>query len=124
MRPLEHFLSLLDKMERGSPRDRADETVARGFTDLTAAVIGREEAQDLCGALLELSREKPGSEERLSYLHVGYAAAFLLGEFDDSMELDAGEWEEVRGALEDAAGEMNINTLGALMGELLERGKL
>jgi hypothetical protein len=46
----------------------------------------------------------------------------LLG--DGSPEPEAGEWEDIRDALEDAAGEMDLATLGSLMGELLSRGKL
>ena len=124
MRPVEHYLSQLDKMDRGVPQARTEETAVRGFTDLAAAVIGGDGARDLCNALLGLQREKTVSGERLSYVKLGYAAAFLLGEFDDSMELDAEEWEEIRTALEEAAGEMDLNTLTALMGELLSRGKL
>jgi hypothetical protein len=124
MRPVEHFLSQLDKMERSGPQAGAEETAVRGFMDLAAAVIGGDGALNLCGALLGVLREKAGPGGRLSYLKLGYAAAFLLGEFDDSMELDAEEWEEIREALEDAAGEMDMNTLTALMGELLSRGKL
>jgi hypothetical protein len=121
MRPVEHFLSRLDKLDREGGGPGAEDQAARGFTDLAAPVIGRDGARDLCGALLGLSREKPGGAP---FIRLGYAAAFLLGEFDDSMELDSGEWEEIRSALEDAAGEMDMNTLTALMGDLLERGKL
>jgi hypothetical protein len=119
MRPVAHFLSQLDKMERG-PSAGAEETALRGFVELTAPVIGKAGARDLSAAILGILREKPGP----SYLRLGYAAAFLLGEFDDSMTLDAAEWEEIRDALEEAAGEMDLNTLTALMGELLSRGKL
>jgi hypothetical protein len=111
-------------MERGALRAGAEEEAARGFTDLAAAVIGRDGARELCGALLGVLREKAGPGGRLSYLTLGYAAAFLLGEFDDSMELDAEAWEEIRGALEDAAGEMDLHVLTALMGELLSGGRL
>ena len=124
MRPVEHYLSQLDKMDRGAPQAGAEETALRGFTDLAAAVIGRDGARDLCNALLGLQREKTGPGGRLSLIKLGYAAAFLLGEYDDSMELDTEEWEEIRAALEEAAGEMDLDTLTALMGELLSRGKL
>ncbi|MDR0732050.1 MAG: hypothetical protein LBF63_10310 [Treponema sp.] len=125
MKPVEHFLSQLDKMDRGGLEAGSDEAAIRGFTDLAAPVIGRDSAGDLCSALLEVLREKPGPEGRSSYVTLGYAAAFLLGEFDDdSMELGAGEWEEIRNALEDAACDMDLKTLTTLMGELLERGKI
>ncbi|MDR1443327.1 MAG: hypothetical protein LBI94_00430 [Treponema sp.] len=125
MRPLEHFLSRLDKFENegGELPAAAEEQIVRGFTDLVSPLIGREGARDLCSALLGGLRERPGPAGR-SYAKLGYAAAFILGEFDGSMELDGGDWEEIRTTLEDAAGEMDIKTLTALMGELLERGKL
>jgi hypothetical protein len=110
-------------MEREPPAG-AEETALRGFIGLTAPVIGKEGARDLSAALLGILREKPGPGGGLSYLSLGYAAAFLLGEFDDSMTLDAEEWGEIREALEESAGEMDMNTLTALMGELLSRGKL
>jgi hypothetical protein len=123
MRPVDHFLSQMDKMERGASA-AAEETAVRGFVELSAPVIGKDGARDLAAALLGVSREKPGKGGRPSYLKLGYAAAFLLGEFDDSMALDAEDWEEIRASLEEAAGEMDLNTLTALMGELLSRGKL
>jgi hypothetical protein len=124
MRPVEHFLSQLDQFERrhgnGPGEAGAEEPVVRGFIGLTAPVIGKEAASDLCGVFLNRPRGKDGSR----YRNLGCAAAFLLGEFDDSMELEADEWEAVRDALEDASGEMDLTTLGSLMGDLLSRGKL
>jgi hypothetical protein len=117
MRPVEHFLSQL------SANKGTESQIVRGFTELTAPVIGRAAAEDLCGLCLDLLKEKPGSGGP-PCLRLGYVAAFILGEFDDSMELGAGEWEAIRDTLEDAAGEMDLKTLTALMGELLERGKL
>jgi hypothetical protein len=116
----------LDRLERGGGDlpAAAEEQIVRDFTDLVAPLTGREGARDLCGALLGRLRERPGPVGCVSYAKLGYAAAFILGEFDDSMELGSGEWEEIRNTLEDAAGEMDIKTLTTLMGELLERGKL
>jgi hypothetical protein len=125
MRPVEHFLSQLDKIEGGAvPPGGAEEYIVRTFTGLTAPVIGKTAAADLCGALLDPPGENPGPGGGIPCLRLGYAAAFILGEFDDSMELSDGEWEEIRNTLEEAAGEMDLNTLTALMGELLERGKI
>jgi hypothetical protein len=124
MRPVEHFLSQLDRLERAAAPAAAEERVLRGFTDLVGPVIGRDGARDLGSALLGGLRERALSGERPSYDRLAFAAAFFLGEFDDSMKLEAGDWEEIRSALEEAAGEMDLNTLTALMGELLERGKL
>jgi hypothetical protein len=124
VRPVEHFLSQLDKFERrrgnGPEEAGVEDSICRSFIGLTAPVIGKDAAGDLCGAFLNRSRGKGGP----FYLTLGYAAAFLLGEFDDSMELDAGAWEAIRNALEDASGEMDLKTLGSLMGDLLSRGKL
>jgi hypothetical protein len=49
-------------------------------------------------------------------------AAFFLGEYDDSMSLGDEDWDDIRETLEEAAGEMEINTLTELMAELLKRG--
>ncbi|MDR1971664.1 MAG: hypothetical protein LBQ46_07060 [Treponema sp.] len=117
MRPVEHFLSQIDKLERGGSSPTAQERIARTFVDLTAPVIGRDAARDLCGAFLD----RGGGS---AYQKLGCAAAFLLGEFDETMDLDPGEWEDIRASLEDAAGEMDLNILTALMGELLARGKI
>jgi hypothetical protein len=122
MRPVEHFLSQLDKFERrrGPGEAGVEDSIIRGFIGLTAPVIGKGAAGDLCGAFLNRSRGNGGP----CYLKLGYAAAFLLEEFDDSMELEAAEWEDIRNALEDASGEMDLKTLASLMGDLLSRGKL
>ncbi|GHV75166.1 hypothetical protein AGMMS49940_24680 [Spirochaetia bacterium] len=40
------------------------------------------------------------------------------------MPLEGDDWETIRNTLEDVSGEMDINTLTALMGELLSRGIL
>jgi hypothetical protein len=122
VRPVEHFLSRIDKFERrrgAVPEDpAAAEQLIRDFIGLIAPAIGKDAAGSLAGALMN----QPAGEGR--FLRLGYAAAFLLGEFDSTMELDAGAWEEIRAALEDASGEMDLTVLTALMGELLSRGKL
>jgi hypothetical protein len=121
VRPVEHFLSRIDKFERrrgAAPEDpAAEEQLIRDFIGLTAVAIGKEAAGSLAGALMN----RPGEGR---FLRLGYAAAFVLGEFDDTMELDTGAWEEIRATLEDASGEMDITVLTALMGDLLARGKL
>jgi hypothetical protein len=127
MRPVDHFLSQLEKATRhgASPDDSRlspdpQEFITREFVSLTAPVIGEMEARDLCDAFLDRVR----ATNPPAYIKLGYAAAFLLGEFDDTMELSADEWEDIRDTLEDTAGEMNLDTLTTLMGELLSRGKL
>jgi hypothetical protein len=131
MRPVEHFLSLLDRLEQD--RDTADSTarkreneaaenrLVQEFVSLAAPVIGAVAAEDLCAAALE--RLKTGRPR--GYRKLGFIAAFLLEDFDDdSMELDEEDWEDIRETLEDASGEMDIETLTNLMGGLLSRGKL
>jgi hypothetical protein len=40
------------------------------------------------------------------------------------MSLADDDWEDIRETLEEVAGEMNMDTLTALMGDLLSRGKV
>jgi hypothetical protein len=123
MRPVDHFLSQLDKLERGSATalDAAGEDrLVRDFVSLCAPVTGAPAAEDLCRSILYRLR----GTAPLPLHKLGFAAAFLLGEFDDTMHLDQDDWEDVRETLEDVSGEMNLETLTALMGELLSRGKL
>jgi hypothetical protein len=122
MRPVDHFLSQLDKLERGSRAlDAAGEDrLVRDFVSLCAPVTGAPAAEDLCRSILDrLAGVTP-----LPLQKIGFTAAFLLGEFDDTMKLDQDDWEDIRETLEDISGEMNLDTLTALMGELLSRGKL
>jgi hypothetical protein len=118
MRPVDHFLSRLEKLAHGSADSQ--ELLTREVVSLTSPVIGGMAAADLCDAFLDRARAANPS----AYIKLGYAAAFLLGEFDDTMELEADEWVDVRDVLEDAAGEMNLDTLTALMSDLLSRGRL
>jgi hypothetical protein len=92
--PIDHFLSHLDKFERGSAvaLDAAGEDrLVRDFVSLCAPVIGASASVDLCRNILDrLRREIPSQLRKL-----GFTAAFLLGEFDDTMmSLDQDDWEE------------------------------
>ncbi|GHV91295.1 hypothetical protein AGMMS50268_17980 [Spirochaetia bacterium] len=122
MRPVDHFLSQLDKLERsGQSLDAAgEERVVREFVSLCAAVIGAAAAEGLGRSILDRLR----GSARPALQRLGFAAAFLLGEFDDSMKLDNDDWEDIRETLEDVSGEIDLDTLTALMGELLSRGVL
>jgi hypothetical protein len=121
MRPVEHFLSLLDRLEGSGDAEVSEDRLIREFTGLAAPVIGPDAAGDLCAdALDRLKTKRP-----LRYRKLGFIAAFLLGDFDDgSMELDEDDWEDIRETLEDVSTGMNLETLTKLMGELLSRGKL
>jgi hypothetical protein len=121
MRPVEHFLSLLDRLEQEREREGTEDSLVREFVSLTAPVIGAIAAEDLCVAALDRSKAKRSR----GYRKTGFIAAFLLEDFDDdSMELDEEDWEDIRKTLEDVSGEMGIETLTNLMGELLSRGRL
>jgi hypothetical protein len=137
MRPVEHFLSLLDRLEQTGDSGGAsangfsvagnresegtEDRLVREFVRLAAPVIGAAAAEDLCAAALDRLKAK-GSRE---YRKIGFIAAFLLEDFDDdSMELDDEDWEDIRETLEDVSGGMSLETLTNLMDELLSRGKL
>jgi hypothetical protein len=122
MRPVEHFLSQLDRFERlsNTAKESEEDRITREFVSLTAPVIGKDAAEDLSFSCLDRLR----SLRNPSYTRLGYVAAFLLKEFDDTMELDSNDWEDIRDTLEDAARDMDMDTLTTLMGELLSRGKL
>jgi hypothetical protein len=106
-------------MERSGNAGDEDHLI-REFVSLTAPVIGATAAEDLCAAVLDRLRIKQPRQ----YQKIGVIAAFLLGEFDDSMDLDDNDWEDIRETLEDSAADMSIDALTVLMGELLSRGKL
>jgi hypothetical protein len=122
MRPIEHFLSQLDKLEQRSNTvsSGTEDQLSREFISVTTPVIGRDAAQELCDACLDRLR----GNRAAAYIKLGYVAAFLVGEFDDTMELNSDEWDDIRDTLEDAAGEIDMNTLTTLMGDLLARGRL
>jgi hypothetical protein len=89
------------------------------FVGLIAPVLGASVAADLCNRTLESAAVPAGLQK------LGGMAAFFLGEYDEeTMPLDDDDWQEIREILEDVSGEMDINTLTSLMGELLSRGFL
>lgn len=128
MRPIDHFFSQIDsasRLFRGGELDfrvaggqEARDRLMSGFTGLTAPILGKPAASDLCMYCLDsLEGKKPESLQKL-----GYMAAFFLGEFDDAvMRLDADDWNEIRETLEDVSDEINLDTLTELMADLLER---
>jgi hypothetical protein len=137
MRPIDHFISHLDKLalslqsggtvgptlkpDRTMPEGRTLDKLEWDFASLTAPVIGSRSAEDLARRLRKrIQTDPPASLQR-----IGYIAAFFLGEYDDvSMPLETEDWQEIREAIEDASEEMNIAVLTRLMDELLSRGLL
>ncbi|MDR0624178.1 MAG: hypothetical protein LBG10_07085 [Treponema sp.] len=122
MRPIDHFFSGLARLESSlRPGETAPaERLARDFSSLVGPVIGAAPAEQLFFRAWE-RREKRGG----SLSDLGALAAFFLGDFDDaSMSLGDEDWEDIRETLEEVSEEMNMETLTALMGELLGRGKV
>jgi hypothetical protein len=126
MRPSDHFFSKLASLESSpaaglSPKDRS--RLEQDFSHLIASVLGADAAADLCYRTLDQITRPADLPPALRKL--GAMAAFFLGEYDEtSMPLEGDDWQTIRNTLEDVSGEMDINTLTVLMGELLSRGIL
>jgi hypothetical protein len=125
MRPIDRFFSGLARLESslrpGAVPDAAlRERLSRDFTSLTGPVIGPVPAEQLFFRAWERLEKRGGSLADL-----GALAAFFLGDFDDSsMSLGDDDWEDIRETLEEVSADMNLEALTALMGELLDRGKV
>jgi hypothetical protein len=125
MRPIDHFFPRLIRLESslrpGAALDpAAAERLSRDFTALTGPVIGAAAAAELFGRARE-RLEKRGA----SLAGFGALAAFFLGEFDDaSMSLADDDWEDIRETLEAVSGTIHLDSLTALLGDLLARGKM
>jgi hypothetical protein len=126
VRPIDHFFSKLASLESSlrspaaglPPKDRS--RLEQDFSHLIAPVLGAAAAADLGHRTLDRIAAAP-----LALRTLGAMAAFFLGEYDgETMPLNHDDWQEIRETLEDVSGEMDINTLTALMGELLSRGIL
>jgi hypothetical protein len=131
MKPIDHFFSQIDVVVRSfrgnnlifSDREgqQSQDRLMNAFSSLTAPVIGKTAADDIClYCLNKLEGENPESLQKL-----GFIAAFLLGEYDEnSMNLDSSDWNEIKDTLNDVSGEINLDTLTELLGDLLNRGVL
>jgi hypothetical protein len=125
MRPIDHFFSQLSRLEAALPPgaglDSASaDRLCRDFASLTAPVIGAAAAAELFSRARERLEKRGGS-----LAGFGSLAAFFLGEFDGAaMTLEDDDWEDIRETLEEVSGEINMDTLTALMGDLLARGKM
>jgi hypothetical protein len=119
MRPVDHFLSKLDRVSSAPWDDQTRLRFERDFGSLVAPVLGASVAADLYNRTLD--RAAPGAALR----KLGFMAAFFLGDYDEAtMPLEKDDWDEIRGTLEDVSGEIDLTTLTTLMGELLSRGVL
>jgi hypothetical protein len=130
MRPIDHFFSQLSRFEAGPGLDGKQLARLSGdFTALVAPLTGARTAGELFDRALGRMELTGGPEKsggrRPSLQKLGAIAAFFTGEFDDeTMSLDDDDWEDLRETLEEISGEMDIDVLTALMGELLNRGKI
>ena len=119
MRPADHFLSQADRVSAAPLDSSARRRFERDFIALVAPVLGAAAAADLYNRTLDRAAGGAGLRK------LGSMAAFFLGEYDEgTMPRERDDWEEIRGTLEDVSEEIDLNTLGALMGELLSRGML
>jgi hypothetical protein len=128
--PADHFLSKLTALARSPGTgpgsfsgDGAELSgwIGREFCGLTAPLIGKAAAEDLCRRTLERLR----GQNPESLLKLGYMAAFFLGEYEESsMPLEAEDWREVKETVEDASEVIDIDILTGLMDSLLSRGLL
>jgi hypothetical protein len=117
MRPVDHYLSLLS---RYSPGKGGFDYLKGEFSSRVGPVLGRQRAEEFFERAGERIEQDGGSP-----LRIGAAAAFFLHEFDDqSMKLKEEDWEDIRGTLNEASEEMDLEILTKLMAALLERGKL
>jgi hypothetical protein len=119
MRPVDHFLSKLDRISAVALDSRTLGSVEKDFSALLAPILGATVASDMFNRVLD--RAAP----EIALRKLGSMAAFFLGEYDEgAMPLEKEDWEEIQGTLEDVSGEIDLKTLTALMGELLSRGVL
>ncbi|MDR1904745.1 MAG: hypothetical protein LBQ88_20965 [Treponema sp.] len=93
--------------------------MAGDFSALIGPIIGKAAAEGIYYRTLERDAVQSAPLDK-----IGALAAFFLGEYDDSMPLDAGDWEDIQETLKEVSEEIDINTLGSLMGELVSRHKL
>jgi hypothetical protein len=131
MKPIDHLFSQVNSIIRSfrgnilvfSDREgaQAKDRLTSAFSSLTAPIIGKSAANDLClYCLNKLEGQNPETLEKL-----GFIAAFLIGEYDDeNMKLDTDDWTEIKETLDDVSGEINLDTLTELLGDLLDRGVL
>jgi hypothetical protein len=96
-----------------------EERLCRDFSLLLAPVIGA--ADRLFYRTMERIRGKKPETLRT----LGALAAFFLGEDGEpSAALHDDDWRDIQTTLEDASGEMDLDTLTLLMGKLVSKGKL
>ncbi len=124
MRPVEHFLSELNKrFQNNEPLEEGIETdrLFIAFSNLVTPHLGLQGAEEL----FKYWKDSYAAHGAPDYLRLGYIAAFIVNEYDEgSMTLTREDFEEIRDTLSSLADEMHIDTLTTLMAELVSRGML
>ncbi|WP_041396263.1 hypothetical protein [Gracilinema caldarium] len=124
MRPVEHFLSELNKrfqnhelLEEGLETDR----LFISFSSLVTPVLGLQGSEEL----FKYWKDTYAHQMVPDYLKLGFLAAFIVHEFDETtMDLAREDYEELRETLASVAEDVHIDTLTQLMSELVSRGYL
>jgi hypothetical protein len=128
MSPIDHFFSQLDRLEQSLkpgeiPGKKDSDYLERDFASLVGPVLGAQEAAEIFRRTQDRMAAVPGQKFPLGKF--GALAAFFLGQFNnDSMALSDDDWDDVQETLKELSGEMNIDTLTALMQDLINLGKL
>ncbi|MDR0877906.1 MAG: hypothetical protein LBN21_07620 [Treponema sp.] len=128
MRPIDHFFSQLERLEQSLrpgevPDKKTLDYLEKDFSALAGPVLGPQEAAGIFDRTRERITVKP--DQKFPLHRFGALAAFFLGEFNiDSMELANDDWDDVQETLKELSGEIHLDTLTALMQELMNLGKL
>jgi hypothetical protein len=119
MKPIDKYLSEIERTRL--PLDEGEiDYLLEHFTSLVGPVLGAEEAEEFFQRML--ARVDVNDSESL--LRFGYAAAFFIDDYDDSMQLTDEDWDDIRETVNEGSHDIHIDILTALMNDLLERGKL
>jgi len=126
MRPAEHFLSVLDTLQRSQRSDGSNipetsvvDKIRKDFSRLLSPLIDISVGETLFDSWWNRNRSLPMPR----WASLGYMGAFILNEYDEAtMPLDQEDWIDLRDAITDGAEEMDLDTLTELLDRLLARG--
>ncbi|MHC6202877.1 hypothetical protein ACYULU_06750 [Breznakiellaceae bacterium SP9] len=126
MTPFNNFYSKLDQLKKSQAPSilalsNADkEQLINNFTSLLSPILGKNAAADLCNVLLQ--RLELSSLEALDTF--GNTAAFFLEILDYPSLLESEDWRDIQETLEEVSGDIDIDILTRLMGQLLSFNKI
>jgi hypothetical protein len=126
MRPAEHFLSVLDSLQRSQrtdgspiPENSVVDKIRKDFSHLLSPLVDTSVGETLFDAWWNRNKAMP----QVRWASLAYMGAFILGEYDEAtMPLDQDDWVDLRDAITDGAEEMDLDTLTELLDRLLARG--